>query len=122
LEHIASHPDELFMRSWIVVRGREVNGDEVLEEVTRATGMPFPACGTTACLAGHIRLATGVPALDIWDSSRISRDALDDLGIPYDSAAGRELEDMFDRTEITAYADLREALNESFIFPEELPV
>jgi hypothetical protein len=114
LEHIAAHPDEFYMGYWWV--GLEHTNE--VAEVVATTGLPFPECGTAACLAGHICLEAGVdPVSEGIGGGR----ALRLLGLPDLSPAGLALRDVFSMTEIASYAELRVELASRFTFPEPLP-
>lgn len=120
LEHIAGHPDEFYMPDWIL-RVSDLDPDvstdrNVLKDVILRTGRPLPQCGTVACLAGHIILAAGDTTLPENDIG-----ALGALGIERGSDAGQMLWLVFGFTSIKTYAELREALEARFTFPEPLP-
>jgi hypothetical protein len=128
LQHIAGHPDEFYMGAYVM---RTVGGGWDQEAVERNLGHPLPECGTVACLAGRIQLESGEP-LD--SDSFGARGALLALGlhVPVDFCAfsydpfsvdpvPRALIDVFTETWIRTYAELREALEARFTFPEPLP-
>jgi hypothetical protein len=118
LEHIAAHPDEFYMGDWLLYTDRLDPDDEndaaEIRCVTAATGLPLPACGTVACLAGRIVLLSGDETLPDHAGGLA-------LGLMPGSSARSLLEDVFDLTDIRSYAQLRRALEDRFTFPEPLP-
>lgn len=129
LEHIAEHPGSFYMPSWVVRLGDEASplrGTEMAEEVTKVTGLPLPACGTVACLAGWVVLLDG-SAYEPNDET-----ALLVLGLStdwnyvdgdrlYRDPISQALTEVFVDESISSYAELAEALTDVFDFPEPLP-
>jgi hypothetical protein len=120
LEHIAAHPDEFYMRDWVlqIPEHVEPRSNDAYRKalVENRTGLPFPKCGTVACLAGHIVLASGGKTLTADDTG-----AFHALGLTPSSGVALLLGDVFEELAICTYAELREALEDRFTFPEPLP-
>lgn len=119
LEHIAQHPDEFYMKFFTVVRGKD--HPNLMGQVETRTQLPFPQCGTAACLAGHISMAAGHdPSVESVSASM----ALEDLGLG-DTGGGNQvvnrLVDIFGLVNLRTYSELRDVLMGAFTFPEPLP-
>jgi hypothetical protein len=131
LQHIADHPDEFYMRAYVLRVG---GGGWNRKAIERELGHPVPECGTVACLAGRIQLEAGEPPDGADFGSRGALLALgmdvpddactcgcDDYALPALPDIQQALVDVFHLEEIRTYAELCEALEARFTFPEPLP-
>lgn len=129
LQHIADHPDEFYMGSWVSTAHTLADEGITVEDIEKVTGHPFPACGTVACLAGRITITANPGVLDHEWPDVDTYSALTALGITdpdgdvvLTDRVAYALEGVFDMTHIRTYAELRGELESRFVFPEPLPV
>lgn len=128
LEHIAGHPESFYMPNW-VVDVRVMTGptrEEWERDITEVTGLPLPSCGTVACLGGWVVLLSesgdypddesALAALGLSTESGYI-----DGGRQYADPVSEALANVFWMEHVRTYAELCDALTDSFTFPEPLP-
>ena len=129
LQHIADHPSEFYMGTYIVRLSAEHTSPDDVRRLERMVGGTLPACGTVACLAGRITLMDDPDAVTAHTGSALMVLGLsgaileeDDEGpIKFSDPISQALHDVFLTVRIHTYAELADTLNETFTFPEALP-